>query len=122
MRNFNENTITDAALERIKGATDPRVKQVSEALVRHLRAFVREVPPTQKEWEYGIDFLTRTGHICDDKRQEFILLSAIDTSTATWCSASRTARSESSSVTRPAVRRMVAWWTATISISTTISA
>ena len=75
MRNFNENTITDAVLERIAGATDPRIKEVSEALVRHLHAFVREVRPTQKEWEYGIDFLTRTGHMCDDKRQEFILLS-----------------------------------------------
>ena len=41
MRNFNENTITDAVLERIKGATDPRVKQISEALVPHLHAFVR---------------------------------------------------------------------------------
>ena len=75
MRNFNENTITDAVLERIAGATDPRIREVSEALVRHLHAFVREVRPTQKEWEYGIDFLTRTGHMCDDKRQEFILLS-----------------------------------------------
>jgi hydroxyquinol 1,2-dioxygenase len=77
MRNFNENTITDAVLERIAGATDPRIKEVSEALVRHLHAFVREVRPTQKEWEYGIDFLTRTGHMCDDKRQEFILLSDV---------------------------------------------
>jgi hydroxyquinol 1,2-dioxygenase len=75
LRNFNENTITDAVLQRVAGATDPRIKQVSEALVRHLHAFVREVRPTQKEWEYGIDFLTRTGHMCDDKRQEFILLS-----------------------------------------------
>ncbi|WP_027520573.1 intradiol ring-cleavage dioxygenase [Bradyrhizobium sp. Ec3.3] len=75
MRNFNENTITDAVLERIKGASDPRIKQVSEALVRHLHAFVREIRPTQKEWEFGIEFLTRTGHMCDDKRQEFILLS-----------------------------------------------
>jgi hydroxyquinol 1,2-dioxygenase len=75
LRNFNENTITDAVLERIAGATDPRIREVSEALVRHLHAFVREVRPTQKEWEYGIEFLTRTGHMCDDKRQEFILLS-----------------------------------------------
>ncbi|WP_342738503.1 intradiol ring-cleavage dioxygenase [Bradyrhizobium sp. B117] len=75
MRNFNENTITDAVLERLQSATDARVRQISEALVRHLHAFVREVRPTQKEWEYGIDFLTRTGHMCDDKRQEFILLS-----------------------------------------------
>ncbi|MEW6642387.1 MAG: intradiol ring-cleavage dioxygenase [Pseudomonadota bacterium] len=75
MRNFNEQTITDAVLERIKDAGNPRIKEISEALVRHLHAFVREVRPTQKEWEQGIDFLTRTGHMCDDKRQEFILLS-----------------------------------------------
>ncbi len=74
MRNFNENTITDAVLERIEGATDPRVKQVSDALVRHLHAFVREVRPTQEEWEYGIDFLTRPGHMCDDKRPETTVL------------------------------------------------
>jgi len=75
MRNFNEKTITDAVLKRMEGATDQRIKHISEALVRHLHAFVREVRLTQKEWEYGIDFLTRTGHMCDDKRQEFILLS-----------------------------------------------
>jgi hypothetical protein len=39
-------------------------------LVRHLHAFVREAPPTEKDWERDIDFLTRTGHMCDDKRQE----------------------------------------------------
>jgi hydroxyquinol 1,2-dioxygenase len=49
--------------------------QISEALVRHLHAFVREVEPSQEEWRAGIEFLTRTGHMCDDKRQEFILLS-----------------------------------------------
>jgi hydroxyquinol 1,2-dioxygenase len=75
MRNFNENTITGAVLDRIKDAGNPRIKAISEALVRHLHAFVREVRPTEKEWEQGIDFLTRTGHMCDDKRQEFILLS-----------------------------------------------
>src|SRR3954449_7141838 len=75
MRNFNENTITDAVLEQIDRTNDPRVRQISAALVRYLHAFVREVRPTQKEWEYGVDFLTRTGKLCDDKRQEFILLS-----------------------------------------------
>jgi hydroxyquinol 1,2-dioxygenase len=75
MRNFNENTITDAVLDRIADVGQPRIKQISEALVRHLHAFIREVRPTQREWEQGIEFLTRTGHMCDDKRQEFILLS-----------------------------------------------
>ncbi len=43
--------------------------------MRHLHAFAREVKLTEAEWLQGIDFLTRTGHISDDKRQEFILLS-----------------------------------------------
>jgi hypothetical protein len=36
---------------------------------------IKEVEPTFEEWAFAIDFLTRTGQICDDKRQEFILLS-----------------------------------------------
>jgi hydroxyquinol 1,2-dioxygenase len=46
-----------------------------QSLVKHLHAFVREVRPTREEWFQGIQFLTRTGHMCDDKRQEFILMS-----------------------------------------------
>ena len=75
MRNFDETTITEAALNSVRGATDARVRQVSEALVRHLHAFIREVEPTEAEWESGILFLTKTGHLCTDTRQEFILLS-----------------------------------------------
>jgi hydroxyquinol 1,2-dioxygenase len=43
--------------------------------VRHLHAFVKETRITEAEWLEGIHFLTATGHITDDKRQEFILLS-----------------------------------------------
>ena len=75
MRNFSETTITDAVLARLADAPSPRVKAVSEALVRHLHAFVREVRPTQAEWAEGISFLTRTGQMCTGTRQEFILLS-----------------------------------------------
>ena len=54
MRNFDEFTITDAVLQRIAGAREPRIRQISEALVRHLHAFVREIEPTQsEEWEAG---------------------------------------------------------------------
>jgi hydroxyquinol 1,2-dioxygenase len=40
-----------------------------------LHAFVRETELTEAEWLAGIQFLTATGQICDDKRQECILLS-----------------------------------------------
>ena len=36
---------------------------------------MREVEPTIEEWEAGIRFLTETGQMCTDTRQEFILLS-----------------------------------------------
>jgi hydroxyquinol 1,2-dioxygenase len=44
-------------------------------LVQHLHDFAREVRLTEDEWFDGIKFLTRAGHMTDDKRQEFILLS-----------------------------------------------
>ena len=75
MRNFDETNITAAVLDKVGQGTDPRARQISEALVRHLHAFVREIEPTQAEWTAAIEFLTRTGQMCTDTRQEFILLS-----------------------------------------------
>ena len=46
-------------------------------LIRHLHAFVHEAALTPDEWKMGIDFLTRTGQMCSENRQEFILLSDI---------------------------------------------
>jgi hydroxyquinol 1,2-dioxygenase len=45
--------------------------------IKHLHAFVREVEPTPQEWFTAIDWLTRTGQMCDGKRQEFILASDV---------------------------------------------
>lgn len=75
MRNINEHTITDAVLARMDGCDNPRFKLVMSSLIRHLHDFAREVHLTEAEWEEGVRFLTATGKMCDDKRQEFILLS-----------------------------------------------
>lgn len=75
MRNLTELTITGAALERFSRAPDPRLTQIMTALIRHLHDLAREVQLTPDEWKKGIDFLTETGHITDERRQEFILLS-----------------------------------------------
>jgi hydroxyquinol 1,2-dioxygenase len=74
---FNEETAADAVVESFAGAQDPRLRELLSSLVRHLHAFVRETEPTTAEWERAIDFLTATGHKCDDERQEFILLSDV---------------------------------------------
>ena len=47
MRNFNEDNITSAVLASLSGCRDERTKQISEALVRHLHAFVKEIEPTE---------------------------------------------------------------------------
>ncbi len=54
---------------------DPRLREIMQALVRHLHGFVQEVGLTPQEWEAAIGVLTRTGHITDERRQEFILWS-----------------------------------------------
>lgn len=77
MRDFSESNITDAVLERLQGCTDRRGREIFEALVRHLHDFIREIEPTQAEWERGIAFLTATGQMCSDSRQEYILLSDV---------------------------------------------
>ena len=75
MRNLDERTITQAVLERHADAADPRLKEIMTSLIRHLHDFAREVKLTEAEWGTAIGFLTEVGHLCDDKRQEFILLS-----------------------------------------------
>src|SRR6201999_4543599 len=62
-------------LERVADAPNIRVRTISQALIKHLHAFIREIEPTEAEWEWGIRFLTETGQLCSDTRQEFILLS-----------------------------------------------
>ncbi|WP_027802454.1 intradiol ring-cleavage dioxygenase [Paraburkholderia dilworthii] len=75
MRNVDEDTITQIVLARHAEGVNPRLNQIMTNLVQHLHAFAREVRLTEEEWFKGIEFLTAAGHITDDKRQEFILLS-----------------------------------------------
>ncbi|MBV8097306.1 MAG: hydroxyquinol 1,2-dioxygenase, partial [Acetobacteraceae bacterium] len=75
MTDFNEQTITQAVLNSFANTPDPRLNRVMSSLVRHLHDFVRDVEPTFAEWQTAIEFLTRTGQMCSETRQEFILLS-----------------------------------------------
>ena len=77
MRDLNAETITPAVTSTIGDSADPRLARIIEALVRNAHAFVREVGLTEREWAQAIDFLTRTGKLCTDTRQEFILLSDV---------------------------------------------
>ena len=75
---FSEAHSVEAVNARIDQAkADPRLATVIEALTKHLHAFVKEVEPSHDEWMTGIKFLTDTGHMCTEWRQEFILLSDV---------------------------------------------
>ena len=74
---FDEAVSAEVVIARNARTEDPRLKEVMEVIVRHLHAAIKEIEPTNEEWMTAIQFLTRTGHMCDDWRQEFILLSDI---------------------------------------------
>jgi hydroxyquinol 1,2-dioxygenase len=74
---FTEDTSAEAVIARNARALDPRLAEVMAVITRHLHAAVKEIEPTQDEWMAAVQFLTRTGHMCTDWRQEFILLSDV---------------------------------------------
>ena len=73
----SEEKHTKAVLKRFEAISDPRLHEVIQSAIKHLHAFVSEVRPSGAEWFEAIKFLTAIGQKCDDKRQEFILLSDI---------------------------------------------
>src|SRR5438128_118754 len=75
MSNESEQEITNTVLRSFDATPNPRLKTVMTSLVEHLHEFIRAVELTEAEWFQAIDFLTRTGQKCADRRQEFILLS-----------------------------------------------
>jgi hydroxyquinol 1,2-dioxygenase len=76
-RNLADADLTRAVEASFDKTPDPRLREVMQSLVRHLHAFASEVELTEQEWFAAIDFLTRAGHITDDKRQEFVLASDV---------------------------------------------
>jgi catechol 1,2-dioxygenase len=74
---MTEAELTDVVLKGYGSTPDPRLREILHSLIAHAHAFVRETRLTEAEWLEGIKFLTAAGHMCDDKRQELILLSDV---------------------------------------------
>lgn len=74
---FTETRSEEVVNARMGSDVDPRLARIMASLVKHLHAFAKDVELTQSEWATAIDFLTRTGQMCDGNRQEFILLSDV---------------------------------------------
>ncbi|CDZ92489.1 MULTISPECIES: dioxygenase [Rhodococcus] len=72
-----EQDLVDRVVASFDDTESPRLRQLMQALVRHLHTYVREVRLTEQEWSTAVAFLTECGHVTDDKRQEFVLLSDV---------------------------------------------
>ncbi|KAJ3497520.1 hypothetical protein NLG97_g1839 [Lecanicillium saksenae] len=71
------DNITPNTIRINSQCSDVRLKYLMERLVTHVHDFARETRLSTDEWMAAIQFLTSTGQICTDVRQEFILLSDI---------------------------------------------
>jgi len=70
-----EDDLVARVLASFDGCSDPRRLELMRGVVAHLHAFLRDVRLTEDEWGAAIAFLTAVGHLTDERRQEFILLS-----------------------------------------------
>lgn len=67
--------ITRAAVASFAGCDDERLRELMQAVVRHLHELARTVGLTEQEWAGAIRRLVETGRATDEWRNEFVLWS-----------------------------------------------
>ncbi|MEM8811800.1 MAG: dioxygenase [Pseudomonadota bacterium] len=72
---FQAQTSDRLFAERLDKASDERLAEVLCTVAEHLHAIVRETRPSLNDWRAAIEFLTQVGHLCDHRRQEWVLVS-----------------------------------------------
>ena len=71
------NPLTAQVIRSFQQIDNERHRFLITTLIRKLHEYVEEVQPNEDEWLNAIQFLTETGKLCDEKRQEYILLSDV---------------------------------------------
>jgi len=66
--------VTPAALKAMTQTTDPRLREVMTALVRHLHAFIVETRLTEADFRAAAAILAEMGRLTTDSHQEFVLM------------------------------------------------
>lgn len=73
----SEEDVTPFVLAAMQDTRNPRLKEITTALVRHLHAFIREVRPTEEEFEQGLQILNSIGQASNDAHNEAVLYADI---------------------------------------------
>ncbi len=71
----SESDITPAVIGAMSQTSDPRMREILVALVKHLHAFVREVRLTESEFREATAILNEIGQLQTDTHNEFVLIS-----------------------------------------------
>ena len=70
-----QEDVTPAVVEAFQNTSDPRVREILIALVKHLHAFARDVHLTEEEFEKAVQFVVRLGQKTTDTHNEAVLMS-----------------------------------------------
>ena len=70
-----QEDVTKAVLEAYQSISDPRLREIVAALVKHLHAFAREVHLTEEEFQKGTAILARLGQLTTANHNEVVLMS-----------------------------------------------
>lgn len=70
----NEAEVTTAVLEAVEKTSDPRLREIMVALVKHLHGFVREVRLTEDEFRAATALINELGQASNDRHNETVLI------------------------------------------------
>src|SRR3954452_4191885 len=70
----NQAMVTEAVLEAMTRAEDPRLREILLALVRHLHGFVREVRLTEREFQEAVRIVAAMGQKTTASHNEVVLM------------------------------------------------
>jgi hydroxyquinol 1,2-dioxygenase len=71
----NQLQVTDAVLEAVNRTSNPRLRELTAALVRHLHDFAREVKLTEDEFRQACAYVASLGQHTTDTHNEVVLMS-----------------------------------------------
>ncbi len=75
----NQDNITDVVIDSLgkSGPITERQREIMTGVIKHMHAFIKDVKLQHSEFLEACAYLERAGKLCNDNRQEFILLADI---------------------------------------------
>jgi catechol 1,2-dioxygenase len=70
-----QEQVTEAVLEQVARAENPRLREIMTAFVRHLHDFAREVKLTEEEFQAAVGYIVALGKHTNETHNEAVLMS-----------------------------------------------